>query len=436
MQKGKQFYGKWIIFGSLVITVFTMAIINNTTSFYMTPVCNELGFATAAFSGAFSMAAIGAALGALLAGALINKIRIRVMMVIGALGTGLSFIGLSVATQLWHFYVLLLLADLSMGLIANVPLTTMINNWYVDNRGLMTGLVFAGAGLGSIVLSPLCEQWILSLGWHSSALISGGIILVTALPVCLLIFIKAPDEKGQKPFTYPEGSPAALKAAEKAGKESGGAQLNDPNEGVPKKMAMRSSAFLLLVLGLLCMGMISSGVMVHIPNFLYDLDMNAGFVMSVLSIGMLLGMFATGIVVDKLGLVKALLLTTVIFSLGMLCVFFTTAKTGFLAYIMAFLVGFSVCISAVGPPLLTSTVFGTRDYPALYGLNYALSLVGCVVGPIICGVIYDASGSYSLVWIINIFIAVGMFVFSAMGVKSGMALRRKAAEMQAAEAKE
>ena len=103
MQKGKQFYGKWIIFGSLVITVFTMAIINNTTSFYMTPVCNELGFATAAFSGAFSMAAIGAALGALLAGALINKIRIRVMMVIGALGTGLSFIGLSVATQLWHF---------------------------------------------------------------------------------------------------------------------------------------------------------------------------------------------------------------------------------------------------------------------------------------------------------------------------------------------
>ncbi len=50
MGKEKPFYGKWIVFGSLMITTFAMAIINNTTAFYMTPICNELGFSTAAFS--------------------------------------------------------------------------------------------------------------------------------------------------------------------------------------------------------------------------------------------------------------------------------------------------------------------------------------------------------------------------------------------------
>ncbi|MGI6095632.1 MAG: MFS transporter [Lachnospiraceae bacterium] len=120
----------------------------------------------------------GAALGAILAGILIKKMPIRVMMVIGAAGTGMAFMGISVADRLWHFYVLLLLADLFMALITNVPLTTMINNWYIDKRGMMTGLVFAGAGLGSIVLSPLCEWTIQAAGGYASATISGAIILV------------------------------------------------------------------------------------------------------------------------------------------------------------------------------------------------------------------------------------------------------------------
>lgn len=402
-----------------------MAIINNTTAFYMTPVCEELGFSTATFSGAYSMSAVGAAAGAILAGALIRKMPIRVMMVIGAAGTGLAFMGISIADKLWQFYVLLLLADLFMALITNVPLTTMINNWYIDKRGVITGLVFAGAGLGSIVLSPLCESMIKAAGWHATAMTSGIIILVTALPVCLFIFKKAPADINQEPFRYPEGSEAALKAAAKAEAEKGEQDSVDNNEGVPKKLALKSGAFVLLVLGLLCMGMVCSGVMVHIPNFLYALDMNAGFVMAILSVGMLIGTFANGVMIDKLGIVKGLLVTTILFILGMLCLMFTTKDTGFLAYLMALLVGVSVCISTVGPPMLTSTIFGMRDYSALYGIVYALFLVGCVLGPIICGVVYEINKSYNLVWILYIFIGIGMFILPSLAVKSGKKLRKK-----------
>lgn len=429
MGKEKPFYGKWIVFGSLMITTFAMAIINNTTAFYMTPICNELGFSTAAFSGCYSMSAVGAALGAILAGSLLKKIPIRVMMTIGAAGTALAFMGLSIANQLWQFYVLLLITDLCMAFITNVPLTTMINNWYVAKRGMMTGLVFAGAGLGSIVLSPLCEYLIQSMGWHATATVSGLIILVTALPVCLFIFRTAPEDMGQKPFTYPKGSPEALKEAAKGDTDT--QSTADNKEGVPKKIAIRSSAFGLLVLGLLCMGMVCSGVMVHIPNFLYALDMNAGFVISVLSIGMLIGTFANGIIVDKLGLVKDLLFVTILFILGMLCLLFTTPKTAFLPYIMALLVGFSVCISTVGPPMLTSSIFGMKDYAALYGLVYALFLVGCVLGPVVCGLVYQMSGGYSMVWILYLFIALGMFLFPTMAIKAGKTLRRKAKEAEA-----
>lgn len=388
----------------------------------MTPICNELGFSTAGFSGVYSMSAVGAAAGAILAGIIIKKMPIRFMMVIGAIGTGLSFIGIAVATRLWQFYILLLCVDLFMALITNVPLTTMINNWYIDKRGMMTGLVFAGAGLGSIILSPLCEYMIQATGWHATAIVSGIIILVTALPVCLFIFKNAPSDVNQEPFRYAEGSKEALAAEAKA---NAGEECSDLNEGVPKEIAVKSSSFVLLVLGLLCMGMVCSGVMVHIPNFLYELNMNAGFVISILSVGVLIGTFANGVVIDKFGLVKGLFATTVFFILGMLCLLFTTSDRGFLAYIMALLVGVSVCISTVGPPMLTSTIFGMKDYASLYGLIYALFLVGCVLGPIICGMVYEINKSYSLVWIIYMFIGLGMFLFPSMAIKAGKSLRKK-----------
>lgn len=428
MKNNNSFYGKWIVFASLVITIFTMAIINNTTAFYMTPICDELGFSTGGFSGVYSMSAVGAAAGAILAGIIIKKMPIKLMMVIGALGTGLSFMGISVASHLWQFYILLLCADLFMALITNVPLTTMINNWYIDKRGMMTGLVFAGAGLGSIILSPLCEYMIQAAGWHATAAVSGIIILVTALPVCFFIFKNAPSDIGQEPFRYPAGSKEALAAEAKASENTEDAVAGDPDEGVPKAVAVKSSAFVLLVLGLLCMGMVCSGVMVHIPNFLYELDMNAGFVISILSVGMLIGTFANGVMIDKLGIVKGLFVTTLFFVLGMLCLLFTTADRGFLAYIMALFVGVSVCISTVGPPMLTSTIFGMRDYASLYGLIYALFLVGCVLGPVVCGIVYEINKSYNLVWIIYMFIGLGMFLFPSMAVKAGKALRKKVRE--------
>ncbi|MBQ3211475.1 MAG: MFS transporter [Oscillospiraceae bacterium] len=434
MNREKSFYGKWIVIGSLMITVFTMAIINNTTTFYMTPVCQELGFSIGAFSAAYSMAAVGATIGAILAGSMLAKLPLKAMMCIGAIGTGLSIVGLSYADKLWHFYVLLLTADLFMAFVTNVPITTMINNWYVDNRGMMTGLVFAGAGFGSIFLSPLTEWMIKSLGWHASATISGLIIIVTALPACIFLFKKSPADKGQQPYTFPEGSAAAIKAAKKAEAEKAQNAGVDMSEGFTKQEATHSRAFLWLALGLLCMGMVSSGVMVHIPNFLDELAMNAGFVISVLSIGRLIGTFSTGVIMDKLGLVKALFISTCLFIGGMVCLVFTSAQAAVLPYIMALLVGLSVCVASVAPPMLTSEIFGMKAYSSLYGLNYAIFLIGCVLGPVICGIIYEISG-YNLVWLIYIVFAVGMFVFSAMGIKAGKKYRKelalKAAEKEA-----
>ncbi len=416
MKEKQGFYGKRIIFGSLLVTIFTMAIVNKTPPFYMTPICTEYGFSVTGFSVSFALAALGAALGAISAGLFINKLKLRLMMSLGIIMAGVCFAALSIASRLWQFYVLYFLIDFGMALAANIPLTTMISNWYIGKRGMMTGIVFSGMGVGGVIFSILVEKLILSLGWQQAALVSGIIIIATALPACLFIFYKKPEDIGQKPYVNPEG------ADEKA---EGKAKESDAGAGVSKTVALRSPVFYTLAIGLICLGIIASGVMVHVPNFLYGIGKNAGVTMAILSGVAVVGALVSGIIFDKLGPVKGMLVAAAVFICGMICLYLTTA-TPWLAYIMAICVGFSVCIGSTGPPLLTSAVFGTKDYSSLFGIIYALFLVGCIAGPILSGAVFDATGAYGTVWLIFIVVAALMFAFCALAVAGGRKLWQQA----------
>ena len=72
-----------------------------------------------------------------------------------------------------------------------------------------------------------------------------------------------------------------------------------------------------------------------------------------------------------------------------------------------------------------------KDYSFLYGLNYTLFLIGAVIGPVACGIIYQANEDYGPVWLINIAIAAGMFIFSTLALKAGSTVLNRSTEQVA-----
>ena len=56
--------------------------------------------------------------------------------------------------------------------------------------------------------------------------------------------------------------------------------------------------------------------------------------------------------------------------------------------------GLGNSFGSVAYPLITRTVYGERDYAAITGIISSLNSLGSAVGPAVCGVIFDASGSY------------------------------------------
>lgn len=409
-----KFYGKRIVIAGFLVAAFTMAIINTTATFYMAPICKEFGFTIAGFSWVYSMASLGAAIGSILAGSLIAKFNIRVVMSVGAVATAAFFSSLGLAKELWHFYLLLGLADLCMGIMAVVPLSVMVANWYTDNRGLMTAVVFSGVGVGGVILSPLVENLITNMGWRSSLLISSLIILVTSLPLCLFVFIKDPASVGQTPYVQPAEKKKATKKPEELGRAF---------EGITKSQALRTSSFYMLALGLFLLGILASGIMVHIPTYLYSIGMVAGTAMAVLSAATIIGRLGSGFLFDKIGAIGGMLFATVFFVIGLVSLVFIP-NASWLLYLMPIAVGFSICVSSVAPPLFTSIMFGTKEYSQIFGLQYALFLVGCIAGPVLSGYIYTGTGSYSTVWLAFVGITLAMFVCTSLAVVSARSLRK------------
>lgn len=407
----KKFYGKWIVIGCFLLAAFPVALVNKTVTFYMAPVCAEYGFSIAAFSLVYSLAALGAAVGAVAIGSLISKGNIKLIMAGGALISGLSFFLVSLSTQLWQFYVLFPILDLGLAAISSVPLSFLVGNWYIDKRGTMTAIVFVGIGLGGVILSPTLEYIINNYGWQMAAQISAALILLVSIPISLLIIKKDPASIGQEPY---------LDSGNKKKVDEGEEKQEDKSfQGVSKSTAIKSPTFYILAFSLICLGIAVGGIMVHIPNYMTTLGVSYGIIMAVLSVAAMIGTLLSGVLFDKVGAVMGMLFTTILLLVGCVCLMLVS-KTPALAYIMAVAVGFSVCIANTGPPLLTSTMYGMKDYSKLFGIQYAMFLLGCIIGPIVSGIMVTKLESYTLVWVFMAIATLVMYVtvFAAiMGAK-------------------
>ncbi|MEG2212909.1 MAG: MFS transporter, partial [Clostridiales bacterium] len=342
-----KFYGKRIVLGCFILACFPVALVNITASFYMAPVCEAYGFSTGAFSLVYSFAALGAAIGSVVVGSLISKANIKLVMIGGALLSGLAFFGVSLATKLWQFYLIFPLVDLGLAAISSVPLSYLVANWYTDKRGTMTAIVFVGVNLGGVLMSPLMEHIIKLYSWQSAAMLSAIAIIVISIPICLFLLHKDPASVGQLPYVE---SDETKKSTEK---KQTVAKTDTSFEGISRSVAIKSPTFYLLALAMICLGIVSSGIMVHIPNYLTLLGMNYGVIVAVLSFAAIFGTLLNGMLFDKTGPIGGMLVTTILLVLGAICLFLV-GKVPALAYVMAVAVGFSICVANTGPPLMTS----------------------------------------------------------------------------------
>lgn len=418
---GKNFKGWGVLVAAFIMAFFPMAIMSNCFSLYMAPVCKDLGFSNAGWSVVNMIAAFAGAFGAMVFAKIFQKKNMKATMVIATIGTSLCWVIAAYCTQIWQFYLVFAVANMLMAGITQLPISTLVTAWFEEQRATMLAIAYTGSSLGGTVFSPVVSRFIASKtdGWKAGMLFTAVTVAVIMVLTIIFLVKRSPEEYGTEPYRN-----AAATSKEKKSKENAGVWA-----GLSKKEAVKSRAWRFVIGVVVSIGILSAGVMTHVPNFVTSVAQDGGSlqgaVLAIYYIVAMIGGIVGGLLIDKLGVRISVLLGSilVILAMGSLYTYSLTGVT-FLTYAFSLTFGFAMFLPRVLPAVLVSNVFGTKDYADIYAFSNLFFLVGAALGSVLTSILQGIAG-YGNTWIIYMFVAIALFFFVSGAIRNSERLREK-----------
>ena len=224
------------------------------------------------------------------------------------------------------------------------------------------------------------------MGWRAGFRVTAAIVFGTALLVLLLVR-KAPEDMGLEPYRKAGAAESAAKSAAASGWA-----------GLSRGEAVKTGAFWLYALCLVCCGIVAAGVATQIPTYLIENGIDYAPVFAVYSGVGIVAKLVVGPIIDKLGLGRGSVITAVIGVVALVFLVLVPALGEWSSYASMIILPFGSAITALAPPLLTGMCFGHRDFGPIYGLGNTAFMAGCMIGPMLTSGLRDALGSYQVAW--------------------------------------
>ena len=395
------FYGWWIVAAAFLNLFFGVGIV-----FYGFPVLypalvDSLGFTHAQVTQGFLLGflIVGLPFG-VLAGAIIDRVGARGVILVGIGFVGTSLLLMGSMTKLWQYELLCTTEVIGYVLAGPIANQVLVARWFRVRRGRAMGYAYLGLGLGGVSAPLLVNVLMRSYGWRQALEFIGLLILAVLLPVGTWITRSTPEDLGLRP----DGELPDRVADESS-------TIVRPDVGVGR--ALRTMNFWLILIGsTLVMSAIGS-VVQHFILFLEDAGYSAPTASRFLT-GLLLsslgGRVVVGYVADRFSkkTITALfyaLLSASLLLLGM-------AREPAAMWTFAAVFGFAMGADYMLIPLVTAECFGTSSLGKLLALIIMGYSLGQWAGPWIAGRVFDARHSYDLAW--TIFSAAGLLGAAAI----------------------
>jgi MFS family permease len=376
------FYGWWVVFASAVGLFWTVPISVYAFPVFMKPLMQEFHAGRAAVSLSVTLQLSAGVVTAPILGWLLDRYSARRVILIGTSIFGVillanrEFVG--GIGQIYMFYIAL---GISLHGGGPIPYGSVVCRWFDRQRGLALGLMMLGLGLGAMLMPPIAQQLISRFGWRTAYMVLGGAVLIVTLPTVTAFLKGRPQELG----LLPDGI-----AQHTAGTRSAAAE-----QGVNAREAWRSGTFWLMACGFFLVSASAQGCVVHLAAMLGDHGMTAqtaALGSSVIGAAVLIGRVGSGYLLDRIFGPRVAAVFFVGAVLGIALLLSGTAR---LAFAGAFLVGLGLGAEVDVIAYLAGRYFGLRAFGKIYSSLFALFALGAALGPLVMGVGFDKTGSYT-----------------------------------------
>ena len=395
------FYG-WIILACLCCCGFArQGPAVATLSIFVEPMTRDFGWSRAALSGAVSLGGILAALASPLIGPVLDRRGARMMLCAAVLLTGISTMLLSLTQSILGFYAFFCIARLNFAGPFDIGIYGAVNSWFFARRAIVNAVVGLAQMLG-LVLMPLIAHFAIdAAGWRGGWLAVGSAVLMVGLLPAWLFLVRRPEDLGQLPDGETPAAAATPAAAPRLRHEP----------AFSRREALRTPTFWLLSAYTVAVYPVQAGISLHQAPHMIESGLGptvAATIVSTFSLTAALAGLGFGLVARRLGVRTALAISGACLGVSaLLMLAITSALEGYLAA-GCFGVGIGGILTLL--PLAWADYFGRASFGAIRGVALSMQVTAQALGPLISGLLRDATGSYTL----SLSVFASLSFFSAM----------------------
>ncbi len=389
---------------------------------FLPSMAESFNWSRSALSGPYTLFFIIGGLLGPAAGMTIGRFGARKNIIFCNLLAVVGLFGMSKVNAVWHLYICFgLIIGIVIAFGEFIPITSVINNWFVRKRSLAMGLLFTAGGIGGFLMPSVIGGLITAHGWQQAWAWLAGSHLVLAVVMGGLIIRNHPNDVGLEVdgrYPHPEARtpPAALET-----------QLHPVEIDWTVREALRSPA-LWMIVALFSIILFATNILgTHQVAYLQDLGFSP--IGSAAALGMMLGCSIIGrLLCGVLGMrrdgrwLAASFLTGM--GLGILCLM--SARSIHFIYAYSILTGIGFGGMIVLMPQLLSHYFGRANYARILGWTIPVVTLVSAAGPVLAGALYDATGKYDIPLAITVAaIAAGIAISARMPARSDHNLKPK-----------
>ena len=397
----KPFYGWYIVLAGAVIMGADIGIISNCASQFIKPVSQDLGVTRAAVSMNQTIMSFCYMLTAFMAGRIFTRNDLGRILKIDLFVVSAAYFCYSFASSTLQLYIISVIVGFGNALLGALCFSVIIPNWFIENRGRAIGLSFMGSGVGGMIFNYLAGQWLQLYGWRMTYRILAVCLFVLMAPFILFVLKVKPSEKGLEPY----GSHHDARALDDARE----------HEGKTFKEAVSSPSFWIICLGGAILSACTNTSIQTISPHLSDVGYSASFAALMVSAAMgslAIGKMVLGQLYDRVGPKLATLISGLSSTLGLAGLLFCRIKPALALIIWG--AGLGAAFGSVAVPIITQSVFGRKEYTAIYGFISGMTTMVTVVIPTVNNMVYDRFGSYDPAYIVTMALSVvAAYIFTS-----------------------
>ena len=384
-KKPKFFYG-YVIVAAAFVMLTVMGGTYYSFGVFFTPLLTEFGWTRAMTAGAFSLCIMLEGVLGMVMGRATDRWGPRMVITLCGFFLGVGYLLMSQTTSLWQFYLFYgVIVGIGLGGIW-VPPVSIVVRWFTKRRNMMTGIAVAGTGIGGLI-TPLIANWLISIyGWRVSYVILGSVVLV--LIVLAAQFLKRdPAQVGQLPY----------------GENGKGIhELQLGNNGLSFREAVHTKQLWLVSGMFFLFGFCVFTIMIHIVPHAIELGIPSASAANILAIigGVgIAGKTIMGMATDKIGTRTGIIIGFVLMLVSLL--WLVAARELWMLYLFAiiFAFGYATMVALMSPIIVE--LFGLSSVGILLGIVNFAATIGCAIGPVLAGWLFDINGSYQLAFLIS-----------------------------------